>query len=478
MISSKYITRLSVFLMAVVLILCVLAIGYSDQLAVMTQTGGIQMEYPTVLFDHNQVTEIEISMPEEDWNEMLADALSEEYFECQVTVGGKTFYRVGIRPKGNTSLSSVAMDPNNNRYSFKLEFDHFVDGQTCFGLDKLALNNSYADNSNMKEALIYDMFQFLDADAPLYNYSKITLNGEYWGVYLAIEGIEDSFMMRNYGMEDGHLYKPDNMNRDPNEKAGGGFGRGGGANLNYTDDSLDSYSSIWYGAVSDSKESDHQRVVTALKAISEGENIEQYMDVDNLLRYMAVHNFSVNEDSLSGMMAHNYYLYEANGRLNIIPWDYNLSLGGMGGMGGNRGGQGATTMINEPIDDTYQGTRFFDYLLKNETYLERYHEYYNRLMNEYFESGLFEETYQRIHSQIDELVKEDPNQMCSYEDYQTAADTLYQVIMLRAQSVTGQLNGEIPTTAAGQSTQQDSLIDGSSVNISDMGSFMGGGPGR
>ena len=475
MISSKYITRLSVILMAVVLILCVVAIGYADQLSVMTQ-GGITMEYPTVLFDHNQVTDIRISMPEEDWNKMLSDALSEEYYECQVTVGGKTFYQVGIRPKGNTSLSSIAMDPDNNRYSFKLEFDHFVDGQTCFGLDKLALNNNYADSSNMKEALIYDMFEFLGADAPLYNYATISVNGEYWGVYLAIEGVEDSFMMRNYGMQDGHLYKPDSMNRDPDENGGGfgGFGGGGGSNLNYTNDSLDSYSSIWYGAVNDSTETDHERVVAALKAISEGENSEQYMDVDNLLRYMAVHNFSVNEDSLSGMMSHNYYLYESGGKLNIIPWDYNLAFGGMGGRGGN----GATSMINDPIDDGYQSTRFFDGLLENEEYKARYHEYYQKLMTEYFEGGRFEETYTRIRSQIDELVREDPNQMYSYEEYEKGADTLYQVMTLRAQSVSGQLDGTIPTTSAEQYVKQDTLIDGSSVNISDMGSFMGGGFGR
>ena len=478
MISSKYITRLSVILMSAVLLLCFLAIGYSDQIAVFTQTNGIQMEYPTVLFDHNQVTDIRISMPQEKWNEMLSDATAEEYFECQVTVGGKTFYQVGIRPKGNTSLSSVAMDPDNNRYSFKLEFDHFVDGQTCFGLDKLALNNSYADSTNMKEALLYDMFQFLDADAPLYNFAKITVNGEYWGVYLALEAVEDSFMMRNYGMETGRLYKPDNMNRDPNENGGGGFGRGGGANLNYTDDSLDSYSSIWYGAVNDNKESDRKRVVEALKAISEGKDIEQYMDVDNLLRYMAVHNFSVNEDSLSGMMAHNYYLYEANGKLNIIPWDYNLSFGGMGGMGGGRGGEGATSVINEPIDDTYQGTRFFDYLLKNEEYKQRYHEYYQRLITEYFEDGKFDETFERIRSQIDELVKEDPNQMYSYEEYKKGADTLYQVMMLRAESVSGQLAGNIPTTSSEQYGKENTLIDGSTINLSDMGSFMGGGPKR
>lgn len=84
-------------------------------------------------------------------------------------IGGKTFYQVGIRPKGNTSLSNIANDPTTDRYSFKLEFDHYVEGQTCFGLDKLVLNNNYADATNMKEALIYDMYQYLGADASLYN---------------------------------------------------------------------------------------------------------------------------------------------------------------------------------------------------------------------------------------------------------------------------------------------------------------------
>ncbi len=474
MISSKYITQVSVALMAVTLILCILAVGYADHLAVWTQTDGITMEYPTVLFDQNQVTEIQIVMDEDEWNNMLNNAMAEEYYECQVTVGGKTFYRVGIRPKGNTSLSSVAMDPDNNRYSFKLEFDHFVDGQTCFGLDKLALNNSYADSTNMKEALIYDMFHFLEVDAPLYNNAQITVNGEYWGVYLAIEGIEESFMMRNYGLQDGVLYKPEHMNHNPGDRSQGGFGQSGGSNLNYTDDSLESYSAIWDGEVTNTQTRDHKRVVEALKAISQGENIEQYMDVDNLLRYMAVHNFAVNEDSLSGMMAHNYYLYESDGRLNIIPWDYNLSFGGMGGRQDN----GATSVINDPIDDTYQSTRFFDGLLNHEPYKARYHEYYNRLITEYFDGGFFDEAYNRIRTQIDELVREDPNQMYSYEEYQKGADTLYQVMKLRAESVRGQLSGTIPATAAEQAVNKGTLVDGSHINISDLGSFMGGGSRR
>lgn len=352
-----------------------------------------------------------------------------------------------IRPKGNTSLTSIASDPTTDRYSFKLEFDHYVDGRTCFGLDKLILNNNYADATNMKEALIYDMYQYLGADASLYNYAKLSVNGEYWGVYLALEAVEDSFLLRNYGVQDGELYKPDSMNigggKDfgdfnaddidfgdldlgdmtlPDRNAapaeqktaaagerpaddfgfGGGKGgfsmSGGGADLNYTDDELDSYETIWDGEIADTTKADHKRVVTALKNISEGNALEDYMDVDNLLRYMAVHVFSVNEDSLSGMMAHNYYLYEAGGKLNFIPWDYNLALGGMGRS------NDATSVVNDAIDNAFSGTSFFDTLMADEAYHSQYYAYLQQLVSEYIDGDGFDAFYTRVRSQIDALV--------------------------------------------------------------------------
>ena len=394
-----------------------------------------------------------------------------------------------IRPKGNTSLTSIANDPTTDRYSFKLEFDYYVDGQTCFSLDKLILNNNYADATNMKEALIYDMYQYLGADASLYNYAKLSVNGEYWGVYLALEAVEDSFLLRNYGVQDGELYKPDSMNIGGGGEPGGdfkaddmdfgdldlgdmtlpdrnaapaeqkrpppderpaddfGFGggkggfsmSGGGADLNYTDDELDSYETIWDGEIADTTKADHKRVVTALKNISEGNALEDYMDVDNLLRYMAVHVFSVNEDSLSGMMAHNYYLYEAGGKLNLIPWDYNLALGGMGRS------NDAISVVNDAIDNVFSGTTFFDTLMENETYHSQYYAYLQQLISEYINGGGFDAFYTRVRSQIDTLVESDPTAFYSYDEYLTAAGTLYQVVKLRGQSIQGQLDGTIPS---------------------------------
>ncbi len=483
MIAHKNITKIVAVVMAVVTCLCLAAIACAELFAEVLGGPGVTMEYESRLFDTDEILSINIIMDDGEWNDMLSNAVSETYSQCDVEINGEMFYRVGIRPKGNTSLTSIAGDPETDRYSFKLEFDQYVEGQSCYGLDKLVLNNNYADATNMKEALIYDMYQYLNVDASLYNYARISVNGEYRGVYLALEAVEDSFLLRNYGTENGELYKPDSM--DMGEKGsgfkGGGFGGfsmgGNGANLNYTDDELDSYSAIWDGEVTDSGKADHRRVITALKHISEGTSLERYMDVDNLLKYMAVHVFSVNEDSLSGMMAHNYYLYETDGRLNILPWDYNLALGGMGGMGGMNGNNSATSVVNDAIDNAFSGTNFFNTLMENEEYQSEYYSYLQQLTEEYIFGGGFEAFYSRVRSQIDSLVEIDPTAFYTYEEYLEAADTLYEVVQLRSESIKGQIEGTIPSTGEEQ-RNSDALVDASHLDLSVMGSMDMGDPMR
>ena len=190
----------------------------------------------------------------------------------------------------------------------------------------------------------------------------------------------------------------------------------------------------------------------------------------NLLKYMAVHTFAVNQDSLSGMMAHNYYLYESKGQLNILPWDYNLSFGGMS-MGASNS---ASDVINYAIDTPFSGTKFFDTLLKNREYLEQYHNYLQKLVNEYVNGGRFDLVYSRIRSQIDTLVEEDPTAFYTYDEYDAGAKMLYDTVKLRAESILGQLAGTIPSTSDGQKQDSDSLVDASAIDIAVMGEFSNG----
>lgn len=541
MTEHKHIGKIVGAMMAAAVAFCLIVTLFADRFVAVSGSSVATMEYESTLFDTSEIMTVNIIMDEDQWQELLDNAISEKYYACDVEINGETISNVGIRTKGNTSLSSIANDPDTDRYSFKIKFDKYVDGQTCMGLDKLVLNNNFADATNRKEALVYDMFQYLGADASLYHYAKISVNGEYWGTYLALEAVEDSFKLRNYGVSDGKLYKPETMGlgndqkeegekqdgkfdgnplqrpdnadfpsseegdlaknsnsmdrperpqgdfdqadmdekfKDPQGGSGDFGNRNGGADLNYTDDDVDSYSTIWDGADGKVTDSDKERVVNAIKNINEGTDLTAYLDIDNILKYMAVHEFVVNLDSLSGNMAHNYYLYENDGQLNIIPWDYNLSFGGMmnGGMGGSPGREStesseATSMLNDPIDTPFDGTDFFDALLENEEYLAQYHEYLRQLAEEYVQGGRLQEVWERLDAQTDELIETDPTAFYTAAEYEEAKETLWTVLQLRAESVLGQLDGTIPSTDDGQQNAQDTLIDGSAIDLSVMGEF-------
>ena len=70
-------------------------------------------------------------------------------------------------------------------------------------------------------------------------------------------------------------------------------------------------------------------------------------------------------------------------------------------------------------------------------------------------------------------VEQDTTKFCTYEEFETGIETLKQFCLLRAESINGQLNGTIPSTTDGQRQQQASLIDASSISISDMGTMHG-----
>lgn len=177
-------------------------------------------EYESRIFDTSEVHRIDIQM--EDWEGFLEEAQSEEYTLCTVVIDDEVYNDVAIRTKGNTSLTQVAAY-GNNRYSFKIEFDHYNNAESYYGLDKLCLNNIIQDNTYMKDYLCYQMMRDMGVASPLCSYVEVTVNGEEWGLYLAVEGVEEAFLERNYGDDYGELYKPDSQSM--------GGGRGNGENF-------------------------------------------------------------------------------------------------------------------------------------------------------------------------------------------------------------------------------------------------------
>lgn len=215
--TSRNFDRVCLAALALAFLIAALALTASA-LGLTAAASGVTLGYETRLFDTSVVHTIDIVMDE--WEGFIAGCEDEEYVLCDLVIDGEEQPGAAIRAKGNTSLSSVAAY-GNDRYSFKVEFDHYDSSLSYYGLDKLNLNNIIQDNTYMKDYLTYQMMGYFGVDAPLCSYVYITVNGEDWGLYLAVEGVEESFLERNYGSDYGELYKPDSMSM------GGGRGNGG-----------------------------------------------------------------------------------------------------------------------------------------------------------------------------------------------------------------------------------------------------------
>ncbi len=216
----KYTTAACIAIIAIILVLTIVIIcspnwGFS--------ATHMQSEYINKLFSTDKVHTIDIVVKESDWEDMLANAQAEEYIQASVVINGETISGIGIRPKGNSSLAMIESS-DSDRYSFKIEFDHFSGSISYHGLDKLVLNNIAQDSTYMKDYITYQMMNEMGVDAPLSSFIWVTVNGKDWGLYLAVEGVEESFAQRVYGNDFIEIYKPDSMDMNGGREFGGNRG--------------------------------------------------------------------------------------------------------------------------------------------------------------------------------------------------------------------------------------------------------------
>lgn len=193
MIKSRRIDAICCVVLALMLVVTCLFIN-GDALGITALAQ--EMGYENKLFDDSKVHTLDIVV--DDWEGFLETCTDEEYIVADLVIDGEAVQNVGLRAKGNTSLTSVA-SYGNDRYSFKIEVDHYDSGKNYYGLDKFCLNNIIQDNTYLKDYLVYTMMGDMGVASPLCSFVYITVNGEDWGLYLAVEGVEESFLTRNYG---------------------------------------------------------------------------------------------------------------------------------------------------------------------------------------------------------------------------------------------------------------------------------------
>ena len=171
------------------------------------------------LFRINQLIEIDVKMLPADWEKLRKESdrnngsmsrifggggsIGKRFnlYKADISVDGNKIKSVGIRTKG--FIGSL----NPERPSLKIKFNEYVDQSPVQGLDRLTLNNNVQDVSLASQFLTYKLFNKAGIPAPRVSHCKVTVNGEYLGVYSHVESVRSPFIKKHFQRNSGELYE-------------------------------------------------------------------------------------------------------------------------------------------------------------------------------------------------------------------------------------------------------------------------------
>lgn len=361
------------------------------------------------LFDPTFIHEVEINFYDANWDHKLDSLASLNAgtgsgtgrILANVILDGTSFDSCGVRYKGNSS-----MDTSSNKNPFNIDLNYVIAGQKYQGKNKIKLANCFTDPSMIREALSYEIAnQYMDC--PKTNFTKLTINGGYRGLYTNTESIDNEFLTEFYGSENNSFFKC-----DPNS-----FELfGDNSNLAYYPDSM-AYDTL-YDMKSVFGLGDLQALTYQLEFYPN--TIGQHLDVDRALWFLAFSSVFVNNDSYTAF-AHNFYIYKQdNGRWSIILWDLNMSFGGLLWNGENFLPLGITALQQQDPFLHQAAVNFrplIGQLLSIPQFNKMYVAHYRTLMEENVNNGYYMQRAQWWHDLIDSEVPNEPYPFFTYQDF-------------------------------------------------------------
>ena len=282
------------------------------------------------------------------------------YVPVTVQFKDKTWTHVGMRYKGNSSLSS-AWQSGVRKLSFRFNFDKFeddypeIENQRFYGFKKMTFSNGYLDDSLMRDKLAADLFRAGGVPAARGAFVRVYVDfgeGEtYFGLYTMIEDPSDEMLGVQFDDDDGNLYKPE-------EDCATWACFDEEAFVKKTNEDDEDWSDII--AAVEALNADSADVATWRA------DLEAVFDVELFLRWLAINQAMQNWDTY-GAMTHNYYVYRDSsdgGRLKWFPWDLNESMLDCSGPGTSN-----TSVYLEQTDSSWPLIRF---LLDDPVYRAQY----------------------------------------------------------------------------------------------------------
>ena len=287
------------------------------------------------LYDPAVLRTVFIEFDTENWEEeMAAFKFSDVEMPATVTVDGESFPLVGLKFRGQSSFSHV---PAGSKRSLNLSMNLVDRDQRLHGFKTLNFLNCNGDPSFLS-SILYSQIAKNYLPVPRANLVKVVIQGESWGIYCNVEQFNKDFIREHYGTEAGARWKVPGS-----PQADGG--------MRYLGDELEPYKQRFEIKSKDTEQS-WLALVNLCRVLDETPSedlaaaLEPILDVDGLLRFLALDVATVNSDGY-WTRARDYSLYlDTGGMFHVIPHDMNEAFMLSARPGGGR--PGGCWRINPP----------------------------------------------------------------------------------------------------------------------------------
>jgi spore coat protein H len=271
------------------------------------------------LYADSTVPRIDITINPDtlDWiyNNPESDREFHAVFEFNNGAVSDIINQVGFRLRGNTSRYS-------KKKSFRVSFNTFTAGGKYYGVEKLNLNGEHNDPSVMRSKLMWDILRKWKIPSPRANHVQVYINGNYYGLYLNVENIDEEFAFSRFGNKDGNLYKClypadlDYLGADPNSYK------------------VMSGDRQVYELTTNKDENDYSDLAAFIDVLENSPDdrlicdLEAMFNTYDYLKIMAADIFCGDWDGYI-YNKNNFYLYHntATGKMEYIPYDVDNTFG-------------------------------------------------------------------------------------------------------------------------------------------------------
>lgn len=334
------------------------------------------------------------------------------YLPAKFELDGQKYDSVGVRYKGNSTYY-IAEDFNNPKKPLNIDLNYYNKNQNINSITKLKLANAILDPTFLRETIasaIYKKYM----PSPEVNLIKVNINGNYLGLYVNVESVNENFLIKHYGMSDGTLIKC-----DPVAKFKDSTGT-----LWSSLDWRGKDSSLYYESYSLKTNYGWTELMELINVLNfQEDKIETILDVDKVLWYFALNSILLNLDTYNNILAHNFYLYQSNDKVfNIIPWDLSESFVNVF-LGLTYPKHKHKIELLHCLEPYYPDRPLVSKILSNDLYKKQYFAHIRTIVKEIFDEGYLDLTINRLSTLVDYHAKHEEYSLFTYKEHKTNLDS-------------------------------------------------------